>query len=134
MGVLEGLNREGVLGSERCAGGAPLLSFCVTRATFSPRQHLAVVGARYEEPAEATADSAALLEIHANETPGGATSNTRVPPRACAAVLTTIGELLETSRTRARRGLSPIRKQLIDAGALPLVLLPVSDLSAPPLP
>lgn len=65
------MNREGVLGSERCAGGAPLLSFCVTRATFSPRQHLAVVGARYEEPAEATADSAALLEI----LPGGGTSN-----------------------------------------------------------
>ena len=74
----------------------------------------------------------ALLDIHANETPGGTISNTRVPPRACAAVLTTIGELLETSRTRARRGLSAIRKQLVDAGALPLVLLQVSDSSATP--
>ena len=64
----------------------------------------------------------ALAEMPA---PSDGSCDTPVPSRARAAVLNTIAQLIEITRAHARRGLLALKRQLLDAGVLPLVMLPL---------
>ena len=56
--------------------------------------------------------------------PGAARlASSSVPAHAQAAVVRTVAQVLDTSRARARKGLPTVRRQLTDAGVLPLIIL-----------